>query len=165
MNTIAVTGNLTREPELRFTPSGKAVVKFGIAVNRFYTKANGEKVEATDFFNVNAWGSLAHNIAESLQAGARVAVSGRLQSRSWETEDGAKRSAVEIEAEDVAASLRWATVAIARAKRNGAQDWNTDEAPAEEAADPAGASVTGSDQDSDDVPWSSQDGVPVASGS
>ena len=122
MNTITVVGNLTRDPELRYTPTGQAVVKFGIAVNRFYVNRNGEKIEQTDFFNVNAWRSVAVNVAESLTTGARVLVTGRLQSRNWETEDGQKRSAVEIEAEEVAASLRFATVAITKAARAGAAD-------------------------------------------
>ena len=122
MNTITVVGNLTRDPELRYTPTGQAVVKFGIAVNRFYVNRNGEKIEQTDFFTVNAWRSVAVNVAESLTTGARVLVTGRLQSRNWETEDGQKRSAVEIEAEEVAASLRFATVAITRAARAGAAD-------------------------------------------
>jgi single-strand DNA-binding protein len=123
MNTITVLGNLTRDPELRYTPTGQAVVKFGIAVNRFYTNRNGERVEQTDFFNVNAWRSVAVNVAESLTTGARVLVTGRLQARNWETEDGQKRSAVEIEAEEVAASLRFATVAITKAaKAEGADD-------------------------------------------
>ena len=132
MNTVTVVGNLTRDPELRYTPTGQAVVKFGIAVNRFYVNRNGEKIEQTDFFNVNAWRSVAVNVAESLTTGARVLVTGRLQSRNWETEDGAKRSTVEIEAEEVAASLRFATVAITKAAKAGAQDWAPDEAPAEE---------------------------------
>ena len=122
MNTITVVGNLTRDPELRYTPTGQAVVKFGIAVNRFYTNRNGERVEQTDFFNVNAWRSVAVNVAESLTTGARVLVTGRLQARNWETEDGQKRSAVEIEAEEVAASLRFATVAITKAAKAGAAD-------------------------------------------
>ena len=133
MNNITVVGNLTRDPELRYTPTGQAVVKFGIAVNRFYTNRNGERVESTDFFNVNAWRSVAINVAESLTTGARVLVTGRLQSRNWETEDGQKRSAVEIEAEEVAASLRFATVAITKAARAAAaeeaQDQN-EEVPA-----------------------------------
>lgn len=124
MNTVTVVGNLTRDPELRYTPTGQPVVKFGVAVNRFYTNRNGEKVEQTDFFTVNAWRSLAENVAESLKTGARVVVSGRMQSRSWETEDGQKRSVVEIEAEEVATSLRWATAKLTKAEpynpvRNG----------------------------------------------
>jgi single-strand DNA-binding protein len=121
-NTVTVVGNLTREPELRYTPSGQAVVKFGIAVNRFYLNRKGEKVEQTDFFTVNAWRSLAENAAESLNTGTRVLVTGRLQSRTWETEDGQKRSAVEIEAEEVAASLRWATVTVTKVTKSAAVD-------------------------------------------
>jgi single-strand DNA-binding protein len=133
-NTVTVAGNLTREPELRYTPTGQAVVKFGIAVNRFYTNRNGEKVEQTDFFTVNAWRGLAENVAESLKTGTRVLVTGRMQSRSWETEDGQKRSVVEIEAEEVAASLRWATVSITKAKKAGGEDWTPTEDQAAEAA-------------------------------
>ena len=121
-NTITVVGNLTRDPELRYTPTGQAVVKFGIAVNRFYVNRNGEKIEQTDFFNVNAWRSVAVNVAESLTTGARVLVTGRLQSRNWETEEGTKRSTVEIEAEEVAASLRFATVAITKAAKAAGGD-------------------------------------------
>src|SRR4030088_3073732 len=130
MNTITVRGTLTRDPELRYTPTGQAAVKFGIAVNRFYTNRNGERVEQTDFFNVNAWKSVAVNVAESLTTGARVLVTGRLQSRNWETEDGAKRSAVEIEAEDVAASLRFATVAITKAAAADEANDQGEEVPA-----------------------------------
>lgn len=125
-NNISVVGNLTREPELKYTPSGAAVVKFGIAVNRSYTSRNGERVEQTDFFNVNAWRQLAENIAESLSTGTRVVVTGRLQSRSWETEDGQKRTVVEIEAEEVGPSLRWATASITKTTRGGPGEWNTD---------------------------------------
>ena len=132
-NQITVVGNLTREPELRYTPTGAAVVKIGVAVNRFYTNRNGEKVEQTDFFTVNAWRSLAENVAESLKSGARVLITGRIQSRTWETEDGARRSVVEIEAEEVAASLRWATAKLTKATKAAAADWAPDEEPAGEA--------------------------------
>lgn len=127
-NQITVVGNLTREPELRYTPSGAAVVKFGIAVNRFYTNRSGEKVEQTDFFTVNAWRTLAENVAESCKVGTRVIVSGRLQSRSWETEDGQKRTVVEIEADEVGPSLRWASATVTKATRGGPGDWHTDAA-------------------------------------
>jgi single-strand DNA-binding protein len=132
MNTVTVVGNLTRDPELRYTPTGQAVVKFGIAVNRFYTNRKGDKVESTDFFTVNAWRSLAENVAESLKTGARVVVTGRIQTRTWETEDADRRTVVEIEAEEVAASLRWATARLAKAKP-GTADWVPDDEAAEEA--------------------------------
>jgi single-strand DNA-binding protein len=72
MNTITVVGNLTRDPELRYTPGGQAVVKFGIAVNRFYTNRNGEKIEQTDFFTVNAWRSVAVNVAEKARSSGKA---------------------------------------------------------------------------------------------
>lgn len=125
-NNVTLVGNLTREPELKYTPSGAAVAKFGLAVNRFYTNRSGEKVEQTDFFNVNAWRQLAENIAESLSTGARVIVSGRIQSRSWETEDGQKRTVVEIEADEVGPSLRWATASLTKTTRGGPGEWQTD---------------------------------------
>jgi single-strand DNA-binding protein len=125
-NQVTVVGNLTREPELRYTPSGAAVAKFGLAVNRSYTNRNGEKVEDTSFFNVNAWRQLAENVAESLSTGTRVIVSGRLQSRSWETEDGQKRSVVEIEADEVGPSLRWATAAVTKTTRGGPGEWQNE---------------------------------------
>ena len=131
MNTTIVVGNLTRDPELRYTTNGVAVAKFGLAVNRSYTNRTGERVEQTDFFTINAWRSLAENAAQSLHKGDRVLVSGRLQSRSWEAEDHTKHSTVEIEAEDIAASVRFATVAIAKARaKNDEGSW---EFPPEEA--------------------------------
>ena len=139
-NSVTVVGNLTREPELKYTPSGAAVAKFGIAVNRSYTNRNGERVEQTDFFNVNAWRQLAENIAESLSTGVRVVVTGRIQSRSWETEDGQKRSVVEIEADEVGPSLRWATAAVTKTTRGGPGDWQNEAgAGAESQEVPAGA--------------------------
>jgi single-strand DNA-binding protein len=125
-NQIMVVGNLTRDPELRYTPTGAAVAKFGLAVNRFYTNRNGEKVEQTDFFTVNAWRQLAENIAETCKTGTRVIVSGRLQSRTWETEEGAKRTVVEIEADEVGPSLRWATAQVTKASRGGPGEWAND---------------------------------------
>lgn len=133
-NSITVVGNLTRDPELRYTPSGAAVAKLGIAVNRFYTNRNGERVEQTDFFNVNAWRNLAENVAESLKTGSRVIVSGRLQSRSWETEEGQKRTVVEIEADEVGPSLRWATAEVKKVTKGGPGEWQTESAPAQETA-------------------------------
>lgn len=137
-NNVTLVGNLTREPELKYTPSGAAVAKFGLAVNRFYTNRSGEKVEQTDFFNVNAWRQLAENIAESLTTGARVIVSGRIQSRSWETEDGQKRTVVEIEADEVGPSLRWATASLTKTTRGGPGEWHTDAPNVETQEVPAG---------------------------
>ncbi|MDP1808646.1 MAG: single-stranded DNA-binding protein [Actinomycetota bacterium] len=101
LNRVILIGNLTRDPEMRFTPSGSPVAGFGLAVNRVYTNKQGEKVENVDFFNIVVWAKLAELCAEYIHKGSPVAVEGRLQSRSWETEEGQKRSAVEVVAENV----------------------------------------------------------------
>ena len=101
LNRVILIGNLTRDPELRFTPSGSPVAGFGLAVNRTYTNKQGEKVENVDFFNIVVWAKLAELCAEYLKKGRPVALEGRLQSRSWETEEGQKRSVVEVVAENV----------------------------------------------------------------
>ena len=124
-NTVTIAGNLTREPELRFTPNGQATATFGIAVNRTWTdRQSQERKESTSFFDVIAWGGLAENAATSLAKGTRVVVTGRLDQRSWETQEGDKRSKVEITADDLAPSLRWATAEVTRKERRPA-----DEAP------------------------------------
>ncbi len=113
-NTITIVGNLTRDPELRFTPSGAAVTTFGVAWNQ----RSGDGEEKTSFFDVTCWRQLAENAAESLTKGMRVMVYGRLDQRSWETQDGEKRSKVEIVADEVAPSLRWATAQVTRNDRS-----------------------------------------------
>lgn len=119
-NTVTITGNATREPELRFTPSGQAVASFGVAVNRrWQNRQTQEWEEAVSFFDVTAWAQLAENLAESVTKGTRVTVTGRLDQRSWETQDGDKRSKVEIVADDVAISLRWATAEVMKNERTG----------------------------------------------
>ena len=112
-NTVMVVGNATRDPELRFTPSGTPVCTFGVAWNRRFDRG-GEQVEEVSFFDVTCWSSLAENVAESISKGTRVVVSGRLDQRSWDTPEGDRRSKVEIVADDVAPSLRWASVQINR---------------------------------------------------
>jgi single-strand DNA-binding protein len=117
-NTVTIVGNLTREPELRFTPSGQATASFGVAVNRTWTdRASQERREQTSFIDVVCWGTLAENAATSLSRGTRVVVTGRLDQRSWETQEGDKRSKVEITADEIAPSLRWATVHVTRNER------------------------------------------------
>jgi single-strand DNA-binding protein len=121
-NQIIIVGNLTDDPELRYTPNGAAVVKFRVAVNRrFKDEAGNWKDGETSYFTVNGWRSLAENVAESLTRGARVVVAGRLQMRSWETQEGEKRTVVEIEADEIGPSLRWATAKVERQGRSG--DW------------------------------------------
>jgi single-strand DNA-binding protein len=117
-NNVTVTGNATREPELRFTPSGQAVANFGVAVNRrWQNRQTNEWEEAVSFFDITCWSTLAENVAESVAKGTRVTVTGRLDQRSWETQDGDKRSKVEIVADDVAVSLRWATAEVLKNQR------------------------------------------------
>ncbi len=112
-NTVSIVGNVTRDPELRFTQSGAPVCSFGVAWNRRYERG-GEQVEEVSFFDVTCWRSLAENVAESITKGTRVIVFGRLDQRSWDTPDGERRSKVEIVADDVAPSLRWASAQVNR---------------------------------------------------
>jgi single-strand DNA-binding protein len=125
-NQVVIVGNLTRDPELRYTPNGAALVKLGVAVSRrIKDDATGQWRDAeTSFFNVTAWRSLAENVAESLTQGTRVVVVGRLRTNSWETPEGEKRSVVEIEAEEIGPSLKWATAKPEKQGRApGQSDW------------------------------------------
>ena len=99
-NQVTLMGNLTRDPELRSTPSGQSVCNFGLALNRSYKGADGEWVEATDFVDIVAWAGFGERVAQYLTKGRPALVSGRLQSRSWE-QDGQKRSKLEVVAYDV----------------------------------------------------------------
>ena len=124
-NQVNIVGNLTDDPELRYTPNGAAVAKFRVAVNRRYKDQSGEwKDGDTSYFTVNAWRTLAENVAETLTRGANVIVVGRLQQRSWETQDGEKRTVIEIEADEVGPSLRWATAKVEKQGRSGGGDWS-----------------------------------------
>jgi single-strand DNA-binding protein len=117
-NTVELIGNITRDPELRFTPSGAAVANFGLAVNRRWrNQQTNEWEEQTSFFDIVCWRELAENVTESLTKGSRVMVSGRLDQRSWETQEGDKRSKVEVVADEVGPSLRWATAQVTKTER------------------------------------------------
>ena len=117
-STVTITGSLTRDPELRFTTGGKGIASFGVAVNRRY-QVNNEWQEQTSFFNVSAWGTLGENAAASLTKGTRVIVTGRLEQRQYETKEGEKRSVVEIIADEIGPSLRWARAEVERVAREG----------------------------------------------
>lgn len=117
-NNVTLVGNLTRDPELRFTQGGRAVASFGIAVNRRY-QVNGEWQEQTSYFNVVAWGQLGENAAASLTKGARVVVNGRLEQREYQTQQGEKRTVIEVNADEVAPSLRYATAQVERTSSGG----------------------------------------------
>lgn len=100
LNQVTLMGNLTRDPELRQTPTGQNVTSFSLALNRAYKSQNGEWQEATDYIDIVCWGPLAERVAQYLSKGRRCLVQGRLQSRSWE-QDGQKRNKVEVLAFDV----------------------------------------------------------------
>jgi single-strand DNA-binding protein len=117
---VTLIGNITRDPELRFTASGSAIASFGLAVNRRWQK-NGEWQEQTSFFNVSAWAQLGENVAESMGKGTRVIVHGRLEQREYETREGEKRTVVEVVADEVGPSLRWATATVAKTSRQGGE--------------------------------------------
>ena len=108
-NTVTLIGNLTDDPELRFTPNGAAVANLRLAVTPRVREGDSWKDGETSFFRVNVWRQQAENVAESLTKGTRAIVIGRLRTRSWETPEGEKRSVVEVEADEVAPSLKFAT--------------------------------------------------------
>ena len=101
LNKVLLIGNLTRDPELRYIPSGSAVATFTVAVNRVYKDQSGEKKEQTSFIRVVVWGRRAEVCGEYLSKGSPVFVEGRLQSRDWQTQDGQKRNTVEVVADNI----------------------------------------------------------------
>jgi single-strand DNA-binding protein len=120
-NTVTLVGNVTRDPEIRYTPSGQTVATFGLAVNRrWQNRQNQEWEEQVSFFDVKCWSQMAENVSESVQKGTRVIVTGRLEQRSWETDNGDKRSKIEVVADEVAPSLRWATAQVSKIERSQA---------------------------------------------
>jgi len=122
---ITVIGNLTSDPELRFTPSGAAVANFTVASTpRTLDKQSGEwKDGEALFLRCNIWRQAAENVAESLTRGARVVVQGRLKQRSFETKEGEKRTVVEIEVDEIGPSLRYATAKVNKVSRAGGGDF------------------------------------------
>jgi single-strand DNA-binding protein len=120
---ITVSGNLTRDPEIRYTRDGQASVQLGVAVNRRWPdQKTGQWEESTSFFDVTCWRELAENVAMTLTKGMRVLVAGRLEQRSWETELGERRTKVEIVADEVGPSLRFATAEVHRQERSSPTD-------------------------------------------
>src|SRR5262245_65955097 len=101
LNKCLIIGNLGRDPEMRYTPSGQAVTQFTVAVNRNYKDAQGERQEETEWFRVVAWGQQAEFAAEYLRKGAKVFVEGRIQTRQWEGQDGQKRYTTELVANTI----------------------------------------------------------------
>jgi single-strand DNA-binding protein len=142
-NSVTLIGNLVEDPELRFTPSGVPMARIRVAVNRRWKDNNGDWQEDTGFFGGTVWRDHAENVAESLHKGARVILTGRLEQRSWETQEGEKRSVTEISIDEIGPSLRWATATVNRTAKSGGdmaaagvvpgpmarQDYGPDEAP------------------------------------
>ena len=119
--TITIVGNLTGDPELRFTPSGAAVANFTVASTprTFDRQSNEWKDGETLFMRCSIWREAAENVAESLQRGTRVVVTGRLKSRSYETKEGEKRTVVEMDVDEVGPSLRYANAKVTKTQRSG----------------------------------------------
>ena len=117
-NAITVVGNITRDPELKFLNSGQAAVRLSVAVNRrWQNRQTQEWEERVSYFEIVGYGAMAENAANSLAKGTRVVVTGRLEQRSWETDQGDKRSIVEINADEIAPSLRYATAVVTKTPR------------------------------------------------
>lgn len=118
---VTIVGNLTADPELRFTPSGAAVANFRVASTpRVLDKATNEWKDGEAFYiSCNVWRQVAENVAETLQKGSRVIVTGRLKQRSYETREGEKRTVVELEVDEVGPSLRYATAKVNKVQRGG----------------------------------------------
>ncbi|MDQ3147584.1 MAG: single-stranded DNA-binding protein [Actinomycetota bacterium] len=142
-NSVTLVGNVTREPELRYTAAGQAMAKFGLAVNRrWQNRTTNEWEESTSFFDVVVWREMAENVGESVQKGARVIVTGRMEQRSYENQAGEKRSAVELVADEIGPSLRWATAKVIRNERRSANGGSGGGEPVDLRNDAGGASRT-----------------------
>jgi single-strand DNA-binding protein len=126
---VTLVGNLTDDPELKFTPNGAAVANFRLAVTPRVREGDSWKDGETSFFRINVWRQMAENVAESMTKGSRAVVVGRLRQRSWETPEGEKRTVTEVEADEVAPSLKFATAKVERSSRGssgggGGGDWS-----------------------------------------
>jgi len=140
-NRITVEGNLTSDPEMRFTQTGVAYVSGSIASNRKY-QVNGQWEEKTSYFNFSAWRELAENIAATCTKGMRVIISGRIEQKTWTDKEGNERKTHELVVDDIGPSLRWATASVTKTARPGSdqssnvtsvkQEFNATEAYAEE---------------------------------
>ena len=152
-NSVTLVGNLVDDPELRFTPSGVALAKLRFAVNRRYQR-NGEWQEDTSFFTGTCWRDMAENVAESLTKGTRVVLNGRLEQRSWETQDGDKRSIVEVDIKEIGPSLRWATATVTKTPRadGGWSGGDQGQAQSQSQSQPA-APVARTDYGPDEAPF------------
>ena len=147
-NQVTVVGNLTDDPELKYTPNGAAVANFSIAVSRRVRNEQTQQWEDADtsFFRISTWRSMAENAAESLTRGTRVVVVGRLKQRSWETPEGDRRSVVEIEADEIAPSLKWATARLEKTSKGGSAQGGSGSGGGDWSAAPIGSGSGGSEE-------------------
>ena len=121
MTAVTIVGNITRDPDLKFTGSGLAMCTFGLAVNNRKKDESGQWVDGDpSFYDVVCWRQLAENVTESLPKGTTVIVVGKLRQRSWEADDGSKRSKVEVQADHVGPALNWATAEVSRNEKRTA---------------------------------------------
>jgi single-strand DNA-binding protein len=159
---ITVIGNLTADPELRFTPAGAAVANFTVASTPrvFDRNSNEWKDGEALFLRCNIWREAAENVAESLTRGSRVIVSGRLKQRSYETREGEKRTVVELEVDEVGPSLRYATAKVAKASRGGGGGGGFGSGGGGNSAPAASGGGGGRSGGAEDDPWGS---APAAS--
>lgn len=157
---ITVIGNLTDDPELRFTPSGAAVANFTVASTPrvFKRESNSWEDGDTLFMRCSVWRQYAENVAESLNRGARVIVSGRLKQRSYETREGEKRTVVELEVEEVGPALRYATAKVQRTQRSGTGGFGGGQ-PQQAGQGGQGAQASGGQGGGSD-PWASSTPTP-----
>lgn len=152
---VTIVGNLTADPELRFTPSGAAVANFTIASTpRKYDSQTSQWVDGDALFmRCTIWRQAAENVAESFQRGDRVIALGRLEQRSFETKEGEKRTVVELQVDEIGPSVKWKPATLQRAQRSGANEgWGTNEAPGR-----AGGAAQ-------DDPWGSAPAAPATGG-
>jgi single-strand DNA-binding protein len=154
--TITVVGNLTADPELRFTPSGAAVANFTVASTpRIYDRQSGEWKDGDALFlRCNIWREAAENVAESLTRGSRVIVTGRLKQRSFETREGEKRTVFEVEVDEIGPSLRYATAKVNKASRSGGGGGGFGGGGGSSRGNTGGSSGGGGSETKDD-PWGS----------
>ncbi len=159
-NNTTLVGNLTRDPEIRYTRDGQAAANFGLAVTRRWkSRTSDEWEEATSFFDIVCWRELAENIALSISKGMRVIVTGRMEQRTWENDDGERRYKVEVIADEVGPSLRFATAEVLRIDRLEQVDHESDDTIEDD--------ISSSDETTlhDHIPTSSDEGEDKTFGS